>query len=201
MIGVYAYRDNDPGSSFGVTSLMACGLAAWAVGAVLAGEPDAQSDMATTALGGRGARAGLEVMLVLAVATGLTVVFVAYPLCLVAGGSATSSTPPSKVGDVVAAGLGHLSCAALGGAVGVLFAPPRLTRRATAIAAVIAALLALVAVSAALGPVGGPVAFAQAETDAPAGSVTGAVLAACASCVVLAGALVGGATRWAARSG
>jgi hypothetical protein len=60
VIGVYAYRDNDPGSSFGVTSLMACRLAAWAVGAVLAGEPDAQSDMATTALGGRGARAGLE---------------------------------------------------------------------------------------------------------------------------------------------
>ena len=84
-----------------------------------------------------------------------------------------------------------------GGAVGVLFAPPRLTRRATAIAAVIAALLALVAVSAALGPV----AFAQAETDAPAGTVTGAVLGACASCLVLAGALVAGATRWAARTG
>jgi hypothetical protein len=180
---------------------MACGLAAWAVGAVLAGEPDAQSDMATTALGGRGARAGLEVMLVLAVAAGLTVVFVAYPLGLVAVGVGDEFDPAVRVGDVVAAALGHLSCAALGGAVGVLFAPPRLARRATAIAAVVAALLALVAVSAALGPVGGPVAYAQAETDAPAGAVTGAVVLACASCLVLAGALVAGAARWAARSG
>ena len=137
----------------------------------------------------------------LAVATGLTVVFVAYPLGLVAVGVGNEFDPAVKGGRCRRRGLGHLSCAALGGAVGVLFAPPRLTRRATAIAAVIAALLALVAVSAALGPVGGPVAFAQAETDAPAGSVTGAVLAACASCLVLAGALVGGATRWAARSG
>ena len=175
MIGVYAYRDNDPGSSFGVTSLMACGLAAWAVGAVLVGEPDAQSDMATTALGGRGARAGLEVILVLAAAAVLTVVFLAYPLGLVAVRVGNEFDPAVRAGDVVAAALGHLSCAALGGAVGVLFAPPRLTRRATAIAAVIAALLAFVAVSAALGPVGGPVAFAQAETDAPAGAVTGAV--------------------------
>jgi len=164
VIGVYAYRDNDPGSSFGVTSLMACGLAAWAVGAVLAGEPDAQSDMATTALGGRGARAGLEVMLVLAVAALLTVVFLAYPLGLVALGVGDEFDPAVRAGDVVAAGLGHLSCAAL-------------------------------------GPVGGPVAFAQAETDAPAGTVTGAVLVACASCLVLAGALVAAATRWAERSG
>jgi hypothetical protein len=201
VIGVYAYRDNDPGSSFAVTSLMACGLAAWAVGAVLAGEPDAQSDMATTALGGRGARAGLEVMLVIAVAAGLTVVFLAYPLGLVAVGVANEFDPAVRAGDVVAGAIGHLACAALGGAIGVLFSPPRLTRRATAIAAVIAALLALVAVSAALGPVGGPVAFAQAETDAPAGTVTGAVLAASASCLVLAGAVVAGATRWADRSG
>jgi hypothetical protein len=201
VIGVYAYRDNDPGSSFAVTALMACGLAAWAVGAVLAGEPDAQSDMATTALGGRGARAGLEIMLVVAVATGLTVVFLAYPLGLVAVGVANEFDPAVKAGDVVAGALGHLSCAALGGAIGVLFAPPRLTRRATAIASVIAALLALVAMSAAFGPVGGPVAFAQAETDAAAGTVSGAVLVASASCLVLAGALVAGATRWAARSG
>ena len=73
---------------------MACGLAAWAVGAVLAGEPDAQSDMATTALGGRGARAGLEVMLVLAVAAVLTVVFVAYPLVFVALGVGNEFRPP-----------------------------------------------------------------------------------------------------------
>jgi hypothetical protein len=201
VIGVYAYRENDPGETFATTSLMACGLGAWAVGAVLAGEPDAQSDMATTALGGRGARAGLEVMLVAAVAVGLTVVFLAYPLGLVAIGVANEFDPTVRAGDVAAGVIGHLCCAALGGAIGVLFAPPRLTRRATAIAAVLATLLALVALSVALGPVGGPVAFAQAESDARAGSVTGGVLLACASCLVLAGAVVVGATRWATRNG
>ena len=160
MIGVYAYRDNDPGSSFGVTSLMACGLAAWAVGAVLAGEPDAQSDMATAALGGRGARAGLEVMLVARRGGRPDHRVPRLPARPRRRRGRQRVRPRRAGGDVVAAGLGHLSCAALGGAVGVLFAPPRLTRRATAIAAVVAALLALVAVSAALGPVGGPVAFA-----------------------------------------
>jgi hypothetical protein len=106
-----------------------------------------------------------------------------------------------RAGDVVAAVLAHLCCGGLGGAIGILFAPPRLTRRATAIAAVVAALLLLVAVSAALGPVGGPVAVAQALTDARAGTVGGGVLLAGASCLVLAGAAVVGATRWAARSG
>ena len=106
-----------------------------------------------------------------------------------------------RAGDVATGVLGHLCCGAVGGAIGVLFAPPRLTRRATAIAAVIAALLALVAISAVLGPVGGPVAVAQAQTDAPAGTVSGGVLVACASCLVLAAAAVAGANRWAARSG
>lgn len=201
VIGVYAYRDNAPGASFAVTALMACGLAAWTVGAVLWGEPDAQSDMATTALGGRAARAGLDALLVLVVAAGLTVVFLAWPLALVAVGIGNEFDPAVRPGDIVAGALGHFCCAALGGAIGVLFAPPRLTRRATAIAAVVAALLALVAVSAALGPVGGPVAFAQAENDAPAGAVTGAALVACASCLVLAGALLVAAARWAARTG
>jgi hypothetical protein len=184
-----------------VTALVACGLAAWAVGAVLAGEPDAQSDMATAALGGRRARAGLEVMLVAAVAAVLTVVLVGYPLALVALGVPNEFRPAVQAGDVAAAVIGHLCCGAVGGAIGVLFSPPRLTRRATAIAAVIATLLLLVAVSAALGPVGGPVAVAQAESAAHAGAVTGGVLLACVSCLVLAAAVVAGATRWAARSG
>ena len=201
VIGVYAYRPNEPRATFAVTALMACGLAAWTVGAILAGEPDAQSDMATAALGGRAARAGLEAVLTATAATVLTVVFVAYPLVFVAFGADTLFRPHVRAGDVVAAVLAHLCCGVLGGAVGVLFAPPRLTRRATAIAAVVAALLVLVAVSAVLGPVGGPVAMAQAMTDARAGTVTGGVLLAGASCLALAGAAVIGATRWAARSG
>jgi len=201
VIGVYAYRPNEPRATFAVTALMACGLAAWTVGAVLAGEPEAQADMATAALGGRRARVSLEVGLVAAVAVVVTLVFVAYPLVFVALGADNLFAPPVRSGDVAAGVLGHLCCAAVGGAVGVLFAPPRLTRRATAIASVIAALLALVAVSAALGPVGGPVAVARAETDAHAGTVTGGVLLACASCVLLAAAAVAAAGRWAARSG
>jgi hypothetical protein len=200
-IGVYAYRENEPGATFAVTALMACGLGAWAVGAVLAGEPDAQADMATAALGGRGARAGLELILVAAVAVGLTAVFIGYPLALVAIGVPNEFKHAVQAGDVAAAALAHLSCAALGGAIGVLYSPPRLVRRATAIAAVLGTLLALVAVSAALGPVGGPVAVAEAETDARAGTVSGGLLLACVSCVVLAAGAVGGATRWAARSG
>jgi hypothetical protein len=199
-IGTYAYRENEPRATFAVTALIACGLAAWAVGAVLAGEPDAQSDMATAALGGRGPRAGLELTLVAAVAAVLTAVLIGYPLALVALGVPDEFKPSVRAGDVAAAVIGHLCCAAVGGAIGVLFSPPRLTRRATAIAAVIAALLVLVALSAALGPVGGPVAAAEAQTDARAGTVSGGVLLACLSCVVLAAAAVAGATRWAARS-
>jgi hypothetical protein len=122
-IGVYAYRENEPGASFAVTALMACALAAWAVGAVLAGEPEPQHDMATAAVGGRRARAGLEALLVTAVAAGITAIFITYPLALVALGVGNEFQPRVRAGDVVAGVLGHLCCAALGGAVGVLFAP------------------------------------------------------------------------------
>jgi hypothetical protein len=69
---------------------------------------------------------------------------------LVALGVPHEFGPAVPAGDVAAAVIGHLCCGAVGGAIGVLFSPPRLTRRATAIAAVIPTLLLLVAVSAAL---------------------------------------------------
>jgi hypothetical protein len=180
---------------------MACGLAAWGAGAVLAGEPEPQHDMATAALGGRRARSGLEALLLAAVATALTAVFLVWPLALVATGVADEFHPDVRAGDVVAGVVGHLCCAALGGAIGVLFAPPRVTRRATAVAAVAGGLLVLVPVSSLLGPVGGPVAFAEAEADAASGAVTGAVLVAGLSCLVLAAAVLAAASRWAARAG
>jgi hypothetical protein len=200
-IGTYAYPENEPGASFAVTALMACGLAAWTVGAVLAGEPEPQHDMATAALGGRRARTGLEALLVGAVATALTLVFIGWPLSLVAVGVPREFKPPVGAGDVVAAVLGHLCCAVLGGAIGVLFAPPRVTRRATAIAAVLGALIALVAAASVLGPVGGPLAFADAEADAASGAVTGAALVGCVSCLVLGAAVLAAASRWAERAG
>src|SRR4051812_34587742 len=145
---------------------MACGLAAWMAGAVLAGEPEPQAEMASAALGGRRERTALDALLVAAAATGVTVVFLAYPLALVALGVPREFTPPVSGADVAAGVLAHLCCAALGGTIGVLYAPPRIARRATAIAAVLGTLLALVAVEAVLGPVGGPVAVAQALSDA-----------------------------------
>jgi hypothetical protein len=202
VIGVYAYCENEPRATFAVTALMACGLAARAVGAVLAGEPDPQAEMASVALGGRRERTGLDVMLVGAVSAGLTFAFLAYPLALVALGVPNEFKPRVQGDDLVAGLLAHLCCAALGGTLGLLFAPPRLTRRATAIAAVLATLLALVAVAIVLGPVGGPVAVARALSDDAHGSALhGGVLVACLSCFALAAGAVVAADRWARRSG
>src|SRR3954452_18179822 len=140
-------------------------------------------------------------LLVAAAAIVLTFVFLAFPLALVALGVANEFKPAVTGADVAAGVLAHLCCAALGGAIGVVFAPPRLTRRATAVAAVVATLLALVAIEAVLGPVGGPVAVAQALSDANDHPVDGAVLVACLSCVVLAAAALAAADRWARRAG
>jgi hypothetical protein len=201
-IGVYDYPENEPRATFAVTALMACGLAAWFVGAVLAGEPEPQAEMASVALGGRSERTGLEVMLVAAVSAGVTIAFLAYPLALVALGVPKVFKPPVQGADLAAGVLAHLCCAALGGTVGVLYAPPRLTRRATAVAAVLATLLALIAAASVLGPVGGPVAVASAlSDDARATPLGGAVLVACASCLVLAAGAVAAADRWARRTG
>lgn len=158
--------------------------------------------MASVALGGRRERTGLEVMLVAAVSAGVTVAFLAYPLALVALGVPNVFEPTARGADLAAGVLAHLCCAALGGTVGVLYAPPRLTRRATAVAAVLATLLALIAAASVPGPVGGPVAVASALTDdARSTPLGGAVLVACASCLVLAAVAVALADRWARRTG
>lgn len=201
VIGVSAYGENEPRATFAVTALMACGLAAWTVGAVLAGEPEPRAEMASVALGGRGERTRLEAMLLAAVAAGLTVVLLAYPLGLVAIGVPREFEPPVTAADVGSGAVAHLCCAAVGGTVGVLYAPPRLARRATAIAAVLATLLALVAVASVLGPVGGPVAVAQALSDADGSAIDGAVVVACLSCLVLAAAATVAAGRWVRRAG
>jgi hypothetical protein len=200
LLGVYAYRRSEVGETFGLTALMCCGLAAWLVGAVLEGEPRAQAEIATAALGGWGGRARLESVLAALVAAGLTVGFVVYPLLL---GAVVPEVFERGVraGDVLAAVLAHASCALLGGAVAILFAPPRLARRASAIAAVLATLLGLVAIARPLGGLGGPPAVADALSDAAAGTVTGAELLACASCAALATLALAVARRWAGRAG
>jgi hypothetical protein len=164
---------------------------------VLAAEPAAQADMTTIALGGRRGRSTLELVLLTLVAVVLSVAFITFPLLVSPLGDPPMFKPSPKVLDVVAAGLAHLCCAVLGGAVAVLFAPPRLKRPATSAAATLAALIALVP----LGFAGGPMAVARAMTDAPGGTISAAEVLACLSCLVLAALVLALALRWARRVG
>jgi hypothetical protein len=202
LIGTYAYRRNELGPTWGLTALLCCALGAWLVGAVLAGEPPAQAEMATAALGGRRERTGLDVLLVLLVALALAALFLAYPLLLDAAlGGAPLLEPAPRVVDVAAAAAGQLFSAGLGGAIAVLYAPPRVARRATTAAAVLATLVALVAVSGPLGPVGGPAAVADALGPGRPAAAAGGLALACLSCAALAAAAVAGGDWWAPRSG
>ncbi len=193
VIGVYAYRENEVGSTFGLTAVLSCGLAAWLVGAVLTGEPPAQAEMATVALGGRRGRLGVDAAAVLIAATWLTVIFLAYPLATSPLGPTPMFKPAPVPMDLVAAALAHAACAILGGAIGVLFAPPRLQRPATSVAATGTALIALAAAQV------GPIAVARGLSDAPAGTITGAELLGEATCLALAALALAAAVGWARR--
>jgi hypothetical protein len=196
VFGTFFYANNEVGATWGQTGVTCCALAAWLVGAILAGEPAAQADMATAAVGGRRGRAGLELLLVALIAPLLAIPFIGYPLILHAFGEVNIFKPPALPGDIAGAALVHVCCGVLGGAVAVLYAPPRVTRRATATAAVLATLLVL----AALGTLAGPIAAAQAITDAPRGTVNGSELTACLGCLVLAALAFGVAALWSRRT-
>jgi hypothetical protein len=157
VIGVFAYPRNDVGGSWAVTSVLGFGLAAWLVAAVERGIPDATEAMLAVAAGGPRAAWRARVALVGAAAALVAVVFIAYPLLLGSFARAPSS------GQVAAAALLHLVCAAAGGALALALAPP--VRLATAFAGILAALLATVAASGALGAVAGPGGAAQAFSD------------------------------------
>jgi hypothetical protein len=192
LIGVYAYRPNEPGETFALTAVLACGLAAWLVAAVLGGEPRAQAEMAVAALGGRRRRTAMDVLLIAVVAAVLGVLFLGYPLAL--GLVLTDVFAPSPSGgDLLAAAVAHLAAALLGGALALLCSPPRVARPATTAALLVAALVAL----AAIGGVTGPVAAAAAVDDGDTGALVASVL----GCVALAVVAVVAADRWAARAG
>ena len=193
LVGTYLEKRNEVGATYGLSALLCCGLAAWLVAALLATEPAPQADMAAVALGGRGGRARLDAAVVGAVAAGLTVAFVAYPLVLGLFTDAVFDAPGPRIGDVAAAVLAHASCALLGGALGLLFSPPRIARRATSVALVLVALLTL----AAAGVAAGPVAVADAMHD----DAAGALVVQCLGCLALAAVAVVAAWRWAARAG
>jgi hypothetical protein len=193
LAGTYAQKRNDVGETYGLTALLACGLSAWLVGAILSGEPAPQADLATVALGGLRGRAKAEALLVAAVATAFSALFMIFPLAL--GGVVKhvfDRTPDAA--DLVAAALAHLVCCAFGAALGVALSPPRVTRRATSAAATLVVLLALLAVGTA-----GPAAVAQKLSGAAPRTLTGAELLASAVCALLAAALLTAAASWTRR--
>jgi hypothetical protein len=197
ILGVFAYRGNEVGSTWGLTAVLSAALAAWLVSAALVAEPAAQADMATVAAGGRPGRARLELTQIAIAAAALTVGFIAFPLVTSPLGSTPMFVPRPLPVDVLVAVLAHLCCAALGGAIGALCSPPRLKRPATVAASAFALLLALVPI----GAFAGPVALARAMTDARRGTVTAAEVLAALSCLVLAALAHAAATRWARSSG
>jgi hypothetical protein len=193
VIGIYAYRQNEVGATFGLTAVICCALAAWLVGAVLTGEPGAQADMAVVALGGRRGRLTVDIAAILVAALFLTVLFIAYPLATDPLGSTPMFKPDPLPGDIASAALAHLACSILGGAIGVLFAPPRLQRPATSVAATGIALIALAASKV------GPIAVARGLNDAPRGTITGAEIVGEITCLALAAVVLAAGVRWARR--
>jgi hypothetical protein len=194
LLGVYAYPDSEVGPTFAFTSLACCALTAWLVGALLWAEPAPQAEIATAALGGWERRARLEAAVVCVVAAVLSAGFLVFPTIL------GRFDRPVQAGDVAAAALGHLSCGLLGGAIAVLYSPPRVTRPPTSAAAVLATLLALVALAGLLGGYGGPVWVAHGLYYGPAGAVDGTEVLASASCVALTAIALLAARRLLRRS-
>jgi hypothetical protein len=199
LIGTYAGVHNEVGSTFALTSLMSGGLAAWLVFVVLAGEPQTQADMATVALGGRSGRLRLEALLVAFVAGFLTALFIAYPLVLsdIFGRAVFNRTVEAS--DLILATVAHLGCALLGGSTGVLFAPPRIKRRASACAAISGTLLVLVGAAPPKDISAGPIALARALDHANGNTVSGSALLSSATCLLLATVMLFVAAAWTRR--
>lgn len=198
LIGIFADPHQDIGQTWGLCAVLCCALSALLVGAILAGEPATQADMAVVALGGRARRLRLDLALVGAAGLALTVAYLAYPLVMTRF-RPELFTRAVRPGDVLAAAIALAAAAVLGGALGLLFAPPRVTRRATAVAATLLAVVALVAVAKPLGWVSGPVGAAHALADAPAATVAADEIAACLACLALAAVCVLVAAAWTRR--
>lgn len=198
VLGTYAQTRNPVGETFALTALLGGALSAWLVGAVLAGEPEPQADITTIAVGGRARRLRLEALLATGAGLLVAAAFIVYPLVLVAAGVELFARPV-EAADVVAAALGHASCAVLGGTIGLLFGPPRVRRSATSTAATVAALALLAAVPAEAGAARGPLSVADALTDGDAAgraALTAADAFAALACLVLAAVCLAAAHLW-----
>lgn len=185
VVGTFYGPRNEVGGTWALTSLLAVGLAAWLVLAVLTAEPQPQADIATAGLGGLGPRARVTAAFVVLVAIGLAIVFAAYPFLLDLVAAEPVFERPLQGGDVLATVAVHITSAAVGGAIGVLCSPPRIVRRASSAGAILALLLLLVVLAKPLGDLGGPVSASDALDRAPAGDITPTELTACASSILL----------------
>lgn len=199
LIGIFADPRQRVGETFGLCAVVCCALTGLLVGSVLAGEPAAQADIATVALGGRARRMRLELALVALVGLGLTVAYVVYPVVMVHF-RPRLFLRAIRPGDVAAAALAIACCTVLGGSLGLLFSPPRVTRRSTAVAAMLFAIVALVALSKPLGSLSGPVGAGHALTNAPPGVIAAGEVTSCVACVILAAACVLAAALWTRRT-
>lgn len=171
VIGVFADGYNLVGDTWGLTGIFAAGLACWLTLAILTSEPPTQAEMATVARGGHLPRLGAQLLLVAVEAAALAITFVAYPMLLDHIVSRPVFIRRVEGGDVLAALATNFTGAALGGAIGLLCAPPRIRRPPVSAGTALGLLLTMIPVSVALGDFGGPVAAARAMTRARAGHV------------------------------
>ena len=180
LTGVYAYKPNEVGPTWGLTALGLFPLTTWLVLAVLRAEPDPQRALRVAATGGWREAWRAQAALVAAFVVVLAITFVVFPI--VTG----SFDRPVQLGDLAGGSLAHVVCATCGGAFGVLLAPPRVQRAAVPFGAVTVATLLTVALGPSAALASGPGGAGYALSQAPAGRITVTVLGACAVTLALA---------------
>lgn len=170
LLGVYAYRPNEPAPTFALTALLCAGLSAWLEVALLRAEPDSTRELRRTLLGGARALRSQAVTSLL-IATALTAVFLVWPL------ATGAFEPRPSGGDLMRAAAGH-AAASVWGSAAAAFAVGVAGRRAGYAGAVVVGVFALTAVGAGLtAAAGGPLALADAISSRSDADTTAAVLA------------------------
>jgi hypothetical protein len=173
LLGVYAYRPNDVGPTYAVTSIVLCPIVAWLAAAAAFAEPLSHQQMAIAAAGGPG-HALRGRVLALAIAAGaLAAIDVGFPA--IAPGL---FKPRPVAADLAGAVLAQGACAALGLALGLLAVPPAARRPPAAFLLVVG--YAVVAIPLYdLAPVLSPAAWLAATlTDAAPRALHGVVVVA-----------------------
>jgi len=147
-----------------VTAVLAAMFCAWLVTATEREVPPSADAILTVAAGGPTHAWRGRLLLVAVFTLGIMVVFLAWPTAT----DAFDRTPGP--GDLLDAALAHLACGAIGGALGLVLAPPM--RAATALAGTVGLVVASIALVGPLGVFAGPGAVASALSEAPNDQVT-----------------------------